>query len=96
MLQFRSRSRRPDHRQLWIPPGFAHGFLAGADGAEVAYKLTAPYDPADACALRWDDPALAIAWPPAAGAAPILSAGDAAAPSLAAARAAGRLPAVTP
>ncbi len=69
-----------NHRQLWIPPGYAHGFLALSDSAEVAYKLSAPYDAADARAIRWDDPELAITWPWAEP--PTLSAADAIAPSL--------------
>ena len=69
-----------NHRQLWIPPGLAHGFLVLSDGAEVAYKLSAPYDAADARAIRWDDPDLAIAWPGTT--APTLSAADSAAPWL--------------
>ena len=71
-------------RQLWIPEGFAHGFLALTEGAEITYHLTAPYRPAWQREIRWDDPALAIPWP-LAGAAPVLSARDAAAPPLAAA-----------
>jgi dTDP-4-dehydrorhamnose 3,5-epimerase len=66
-------------RQVWIPPGFAHGFLALSERADVHYKCTAPYDAADGRAVRWDDRTLAIAWP--AGA-PVLSATDAAAPAL--------------
>lgn len=50
-------------RMLWIPPGFAHGFIALEDGTEFQYKCTALYDPSDERCLRWDDPALAIAWP---------------------------------
>ncbi len=50
-------------RQVWIPPGFAHGFLVLSETAHVAYKVTAPYDPADQHSIRWDDPQLAIAWP---------------------------------
>jgi dTDP-4-dehydrorhamnose 3,5-epimerase len=68
-----------NRRQLWIPPGCAHGFQALTD-AEVAYKLTAVYDAADERALRWDDPELAIDWPLREGV--VLSARDAAAPSL--------------
>lgn len=67
-------------RQLWIPPGCAHGFQALSDAAIVAYKLTAAYDVADERALRWDDPALAIDWPLRDGV--ILSPRDAAAPLL--------------
>jgi len=67
-------------RQLFIPAGFAHGYQAISERAVVVYKLSAVFDPADDRAVRWDDPALAIAWPIAE---PILSARDAAAPLLA-------------
>lgn len=50
-------------RQLWVPPGFAHGFVVVSDVAEVLYKTTDFYAPAHERSLRWDDPALAIAWP---------------------------------
>jgi dTDP-4-dehydrorhamnose 3,5-epimerase len=70
-----------NHRQLWIPPGLAHGFLVLSDSADFLYKTTAYYSPADEVAVRWDDPELAIAWPDL-GAAPELSAKDAAAPCL--------------
>jgi len=69
-----------DHRQLWVPPGFAHGFLATSDVADVAYKVTAAYVRDDEHAIRWDDPAIAIAWPLAGT--PIVSPRDAAAPLL--------------
>ena len=69
-----------NHRQLWIPPGFAHGFLALADGAEMLYKTTDYRVPGDEYTLRWDDPELAIAWPLQAP--PTLSDKDAAAPGL--------------
>lgn len=52
-----------DGRMLWIPPGFAHGYLAMEAGSEVAYKTTAEYAPALDRSLRWDDPRLAIPWP---------------------------------
>ena len=67
--------------QLWIPAGFAHGFLALSDGAEVLYKTTDFYHHAAERAIRWDDPAVGIKWP--MGAAPLLSDKDAAAPLLA-------------
>ena len=49
--------------QLWIPPGFAHGFLVLSDEAEFVYKCTDYYDPADELRIAWDDPELAIPWP---------------------------------
>jgi dTDP-4-dehydrorhamnose 3,5-epimerase len=65
--------------QLWIPAGFAHGYMALTDGVEVLYKATALYDPRTEAAIRWDDPKLAIGWPDLA--APIVSGKDRAAPS---------------
>lgn len=50
-------------RQLWIPPGFAHGFVVLGDHAECLYKSTAYYDASDQGYIRWDDPSLAIDWP---------------------------------
>lgn len=52
-----------NHRQLWIPPDFAHGFAVLSEDADVAYKCTTPYAPAHERTVRWDDPELAIAWP---------------------------------
>jgi len=49
--------------QMWIPPGFAHGFLALSEGAEVLYKTTAFYSSDHERAIRWDDPAIGIVWP---------------------------------
>ncbi|HWO17731.1 MAG TPA: dTDP-4-dehydrorhamnose 3,5-epimerase [Kofleriaceae bacterium] len=69
-----------NHRQLWIPPDFAHGFAVLSDHADVIYKCTAPYAPAHERAVRWDDAELAIAWPVRQP--PILSPRDAAAPAL--------------
>lgn len=51
------------YRQLWIPPGFAHGYLVLSDTADFLYKATAYYAPAAERSVRWDDPSLAIAWP---------------------------------
>ena len=48
---------------LWIPEGFAHGFLVLSESADVLYKVTAPYDPEGERTLLWSDPALAISWP---------------------------------
>ncbi len=69
-----------NHRQIWVPPGFAHGFLVLSEQADFAYKVTANYDPSDERAVMWNDPELAIAWPIAG--APTLSKKDAAAASL--------------
>jgi len=69
-----------DHRQLWIPPGFAHGFVVTSDTALFAYKCTAPYSAADEIGVLWNDPALGIPWPVAK---PLLSAKDAVLPKLA-------------
>ena len=60
--------------QLWIPPGFAHGFCVISEAADFVYKCTEPYSPADEGAVRWDDPRLGIPWPTAT---PLLSARDA-------------------
>ena len=51
------------HQQLWVPEGFAHGFLTLSDFAEVLYKTTDYYAPAHERCLRWDDPTLNIPWP---------------------------------
>jgi dTDP-4-dehydrorhamnose 3,5-epimerase len=69
-----------NHRQLWVPPGFAHGFLVTGEVADVVYKVTATYAPADERAIRWDDPELGIAWP--LDGEPTLSGRDRAAPLL--------------
>ena len=63
-----------NRRQLWIPPGCAHGFLALGDGAECVYKITDYWSPSHERVLLWNDPALAIAWP--LDGAPILSEKD--------------------
>lgn len=65
-----------DHHMLWVPPGFAHGFLVLSDEAEVLYKCTDFYAPTHDRTLLWNDPALEIAWPLPAGVAPILSSKD--------------------
>jgi dTDP-4-dehydrorhamnose 3,5-epimerase len=74
-----------NHRQMWIPPGFAHGFLVLSEQADFLYKTTDYYAPASEAAVRWNDPSLAIPWPLAGGAAAV-SARDAVAPFLADAR----------
>lgn len=62
-------------RQLWVPEGFAHGFVVLSDTAEFLYKTTDYYAPAYERSIAWNDPAIGIQWP--AGMAPILSAKDA-------------------
>ena len=52
-----------DHRQLYIPEGFAHGFVVTSGPATVCYKVDAPYTPADETTIAWDDPDLGISWP---------------------------------
>ncbi len=70
-----------NHRQFWIPPGFAHGFIVLSDEADFLYKTTEYYAPELERCIRWDDARLAIAWPDA-GVAPILSDRDRQAGSL--------------
>jgi dTDP-4-dehydrorhamnose 3,5-epimerase len=67
--------------QLWVPPGYAHGFMALSDVADVLYKTTSYYAPDSERSLRWDDPDIGIEWPDP-GVEPILNARDAGAPSL--------------
>jgi dTDP-4-dehydrorhamnose 3,5-epimerase len=62
------------HEMVWIPPGFAHGFLVLSDYAEFLYKATDYYAPAHERCLQWNDPTLGIAWP--LDGAPLLSAKD--------------------
>jgi dTDP-4-dehydrorhamnose 3,5-epimerase len=52
-----------NHRSLYIPKGFAHGFITLADDTEVLYMISVPYAPGFAKGLRWSDPALGIRWP---------------------------------
>lgn len=69
-------------RMLWVPPGFAHGFLVLTDTADFLYKVTTLYDAPNDRGIRWDDPEIGIAWPDT-GIAPLLSGKDAIAPLLA-------------
>lgn len=64
-------------RQVYIPPGFAHGFRVMSPVAQFEYKCDAFYDPADEIAIAWNDPAIGVDWP---GGEPILSNKDRAAP----------------
>lgn len=63
-----------NHEQLWVPPGFAHGFLVLSEHAELLYKTTDYYAPEHERSLLWNDPELAIDWP--LSSAPILSEKD--------------------
>lgn len=72
-----------NHRMLWVPPGFAHGFYVISPVAETIYKCSDFYDPAGERSLRWDDPELAIDWPLPAGEKPLVSPRDEAASLLA-------------
>jgi dTDP-4-dehydrorhamnose 3,5-epimerase len=66
--------------QLWVPPGYGHGFLVLSDTAEFEYKCTEYYAPELERAIRWDDPDLGIEWPLLDGKQPVLSSKDAGAP----------------
>ncbi|ART47150.1 dTDP-4-dehydrorhamnose 3,5-epimerase [Acidovorax carolinensis] len=63
-----------DHRQLWVPPGFAHGFVVLSETAEFLYKTTDYYAPEHERCIAWNDEELAIQWP--LGLTPVLSAKD--------------------
>ena len=65
-----------DGRQLWVPPGFAHGFLVLSESADVAYKCTTLYNAKSDQGIAWNDSAVGIDWP-LHGASPLLSAKDA-------------------
>lgn len=75
-----TRLSAANHHQLWIPPGFAHGFYAIIP-ATLMYKVTGYYEPRAERSILWSDPQLGIQWP--GGYAPILSPKDASAPSFA-------------
>ncbi|AKM10156.1 dTDP-4-dehydrorhamnose 3,5-epimerase [Croceicoccus naphthovorans] len=70
-----------NRRMMWVPPGFAHGFLTLQDGTDFLYKCTQFYDPADEGSIRWDDSTIGIEWP-LNGSEPTLSTKDSAALSL--------------
>ena len=80
-----------NHQQLWVPVGFAHGFLTLSDSADVLYKASGFWSRDCERSLRWDDPDLAIDWPlqELGGQVPLLAPKDAAAPALGAAVVAG-------
>jgi len=86
-----ARLSAENHQQLWVPVGFAHGFLTLSESAEVLYKANGYWSKGSERSLRWDDPTVAIAWPleELNGAEPQLADKDGAAPSLSSALAAG-------
>jgi dTDP-4-dehydrorhamnose 3,5-epimerase len=67
-----------NRRQLWVPPGFAHGFYVTSESADIIYKCTDYYAPEHDRTLRWDDPDVGVAWPLVGGHGPLLSPKDAA------------------
>ena len=69
-----------NQRQLWVPPGFAHGFYVTSESADVIYKCTDYYAPEHDRTLRWDDADVGILWPLVGGRRPLLSPKDAAGP----------------
>ena len=71
-----------NHLMLWVPPGFAHGYLALSDQIDFLYKCTNFYAPEHEKAIRWDDPEIGVEWPLPADVVPNLSGKDAAAPML--------------
>jgi dTDP-4-dehydrorhamnose 3,5-epimerase len=74
-----------NHHMLWVPPGFAHGYLALSEEVDFVYKCTDFYAPEHERSIRWNDPLLDVKWPLPDGAEPMLSAKDAVAPMFAAA-----------
>jgi dTDP-4-dehydrorhamnose 3,5-epimerase len=68
-----------NHHMLWVPPGFAHGFMVLSDSVHFLYKCTQFYEPEDERAIRWDDADIGIRWPLPAGTQPMISGRDAAA-----------------
>ena len=79
-LELCPRNAAGDLEMLWIPEGFAHGFLVLSEAAEVLYKVTRPYDPGGEQTVLWNDPDLQVAWPldRLNGQQPLVSAKDAA------------------
>ncbi len=71
-----------NHHMLWVPPGFAHGYLVLSDSADFLYKVTDSWAPEHERAIRWDDPEIGVRWPLPPGVRPGLSPKDAAAPAL--------------
>ncbi len=74
------RLSETNRQMLWVPPGFAHGYLALSDTVDFLYKCTDLYAPQHERAIRWNDAAIDIQWPLPTGVSPLLSAPDATAP----------------
>jgi dTDP-4-dehydrorhamnose 3,5-epimerase len=66
-----------NHKMLWVPPGFAHGFVVTSDYADFIYKCTDTYHPGSEQSLAWNDPTVGVEWPLAEGEEPSLSEKDA-------------------
>ena len=71
-----------NHHMMWIPPGFAHGFLTLTEKVDFMYKCTELYSPQYERCIRWDDPDVGIQWPLPEGVSPQLAARDAQAPGI--------------
>ncbi len=65
-----------NHQMLWIPPGFAHGFLVLSESADFLYRCTDFYAPEHERTIQWNDPDIAVEWPLGKGSSPVLSAKD--------------------
>jgi dTDP-4-dehydrorhamnose 3,5-epimerase len=65
-----------NHRQLWVPPGFAHGFLVTSDSADFLYKTTDYYAPQFERCIAWDDAGIGVEWPLEGNSRPLVSAKD--------------------
>ncbi|HEY4210014.1 MAG TPA: dTDP-4-dehydrorhamnose 3,5-epimerase [Steroidobacteraceae bacterium] len=70
-----------NHHMLWVPAGFAHGYLTLSESADFIYRCTHYYSPPDERSIRWNDPAIGVEWPLPPGVEPVLSAKDAVAGS---------------
>jgi len=72
-----------NHHQLYVPPGYVHGFVVTSESAHVQYKCTDVYHPEDEISVLWNDPGIGIEWPPMRAGEPILKDKDRTAPRLA-------------
>lgn len=67
-----------NRKLIWVPPGFAHGFVVLSDSADFEYRMTDYHSPEDGRTIRWDDPDIAIEWPVVSGQSPLMSEADSA------------------